>query len=135
MNKYVLAFACAVAALAGGYATHLYYSAEISDMRREQAEAVRKDQEDHAQQLAKATDTILLAQSEYDGVRSELDRALTRLRDYNRRVAKGSTESAIGKRLAACRRMVSRLAEAGSKCGEGWQRTATKHAALAEAVR
>ena len=75
MNKTTI-IACCASAIAGGYVTHLYYSAEIADMRREQAEAVRKEQETHADQLAKATDTILLAQGEYNSVRSELDRAL-----------------------------------------------------------
>lgn len=136
MNKYVLAFVCAVAALAGGYATHLYYMAEIADMQREQAEAVQKEQTDHAAKLAAATDTILLAQTEYDSVRAERDRLLARLRDNNaRRSDKGDSVETLRARVARCERMVSRLAEAGSRCGDGWQRCATKHDALAEVVK
>lgn len=134
MEKTTL-IACAIAALISGYGVHLYYAAEIAEAKRAQAEAVRKEQETHADQLAKATDTILLAQGEYDSVRSELDRALERLRQYNRRSAEDSTGTAARERLARCERLVSELAEAGSKCGAGWQRTATKHAALAEAVK
>lgn len=134
MNKYVLAFVCAVAALAGGYATHLYYMAEIADMQREQAEAVQKEQTDHAAKLAAATDTILLAQTEYDSVRAERDRLLARLRDNHRISDKGDTIETLRARVARCESMVSRLAEAGSRCGDGWQRCAAKHDALVKTV-
>lgn len=134
MNKTTI-IACCASAIAGGYVTHLYYSAEIADMRREQAEAVRKEQETHADQLAKATDTILLAQGEYNSVRSELDRALERLRNVNRGSGQDDTVESLRKRLARCQRLVQELAEVGSKCGAGWQRTAAKHAALAEVVK
>ena len=83
MNKTTI-IACCASVIAGGYVTHLYYSAEIAGMQRKQAEAVQKEQTTHAAKLAAATDTILLAQSEYDAVRSELDRALGRLRNAPR---------------------------------------------------
>ena len=135
MNKTTL-IACCASAIAGGYVTHLYYSAEIAGMQREQAEAVQKEQTTHAAKLAAATDTILLAQSEYDAVRSERDRLLAGLRDNNaRRSDQGDTVETLRARVARCERMVSRLAEAGSRCGDGWQRCAAKHDALAEAVR
>ena len=130
MNKTTI-IACCASAVSGWYVTHLYYLAEIAGMQRKQAEAVQKEQTTHAAKLAAATDTILLAQGEYNSVRSELER----LRNVNRGSGQDDTVESLRKRLARCQRLVQELAEAGSKCGAGWQRTAAKHAALAEVVK
>lgn len=109
--------------------------ADMSAYQKEQAVAVKEAQESHAKQLAKATDTILVAQDEYDAVRAERDRALERLRNYTSRNDKGSSEAALRARVAACQKLVGRLSESASQCQDGWHRCAQKHDALAEAVK
>lgn len=123
------------AALGGSFVSH-YYDAKIAEMEKAQAEAVAQAEKKNAQGLSKATDTILLAQAEYDDLRAERDRLLARLRHANGRSATGGDSAdALRARVAKLEELVSRMAEAASRCGDGFQRCAEKHDALAEAVK
>lgn len=135
MKDYVCMAAVVLAFGAGGWLTSAHYDREIALMEAAQSDALRVAERKNAEGLSKATDTINLAQAEYNDLRSELDRALERLRNVNRGSGQDDTVESLRKRLARCQRLVQELAEAGSKCGAGWQRTAAKHAALAEVAK
>lgn len=135
MKDYVYMLAVVLAFGAGGWLTSAHYDREIALMEAAQSDALRAAERKNAEGLSKATDTINLAQAEYNDLRAELDRALERLRNVNRGSGQDDTVESLRKRLARCQRLVQELAEAGSKCGAGWQRTAAKHAALAEVVK
>ena len=126
----------ALSAAVGGYITSVYYDEKIAEMEKAQAEAIAQAEKKNAQGLSKATDTILLAQSEYNDLRAERDRLLARLRHANRdSTASGDSADALRARVAKLEDLVSRMAEAASRCGDGFQRCAEKHDALAEAVK
>lgn len=135
MKDYIYMVAVVLAFGAGGWLTSAHYDREIALMEAAQSDALRAAERKNAEGLSKATDTINLAQAEYNDLRAELDRALERLRNVNRGSGQDDTVESLRKRLARCQRLVQELAEAGSKCGAGWQRTAAKHAALAEVVK
>ena len=123
------------AALGGGF-TSLYYDEKIAEMNKAQAEAVAQAERKNAEGLAKATDTINLASAEYNDLRGELDRARARLRHANSRSsAGGDSADALDRRVAELEKLVQRLAESGSECGRLYQRCASNHDALAEAVK
>ena len=119
----------------GCYVTSNHYNAKMAEMEQARIEAVSKVEKKNASNLSDATNTILLAQAEYSDLRGELDRALARLRHADSSGRANASSDALGKRVAALEELVSRLAESGTKCGEGWQRSAERHDALAEAVK
>lgn len=136
MKDYVYMVAVVLAFGAGGWLTSAHYDREIALMEAAQSDALRAAERKNAEGLSKATDTINLAQAEYNDLRAELDRARARLRHANgHSSAGGGSADALGRRVAELEGLVQRLAEAGSRCGDGWQRCATKHDALAEVVK
>lgn len=125
-----------ICAYVGYHAAELKYEKQIAEMERAQAIALKEAQESHAAGLAKATDTILLASSEYDTLRAELDSYRTRLRDANRRrSAEGNSADALNARVTELEKLVQRLVDAGSECGRHYQRSAANHDALAEILK
>ena len=142
MNKgFILSAAAGVfffltSAYVGYHAAELKYERQIAEMERAQAAVVQKAQENHADNLAKATNTILLAQSEYNDLRAERDRLLARLRHADSdRSAKDDSADALRARVAKLEGLVGRMAQTASRCGDGFERCAQKHDALAEAVK
>lgn len=125
-----------ICAYVGYHAAELKYEKQIAEMERTQAEVVQKAQENHADNLAKATDTILLAQSEYNDLRAERDRLLARLRHADSgRSTKDNSADALRARVAKLEELVGRMAETASRCGDGFERCAQKHDALADVVK
>ncbi len=126
---------CVTAVLFGGFVTSLYYDAKISKMEKANAEAVAAAEKKNAQGLAKATDTINLAQAEYDDLRAQLDRARARLHHADSaRASGGSSADAASSRIAQLEDLVRQLVDAGSECGRLYQRAAANHDALAETI-
>ena len=126
----------ALSAAVGGYITSVYYDEKIAEMEKAQAEAIAQAEKKNAQGLSKATDTINLASAEYNDLRGELDRARARLRHANgRSSASGDSTDTLSKRVAELEAMVQRLVESGSECGRLYQRCASNHDALSEAVK
>ncbi len=124
-----------VSLFCGYLSTSFYYDAKIADMEKANAEAVALAEKKNAEGLAKATNTINLAQAEYSDLRGELDRARARLRHaLNSRGADNSAD-ALRARVARLEDLVQRLADAGTECGRRYQRSAQQHDALAEAVK
>jgi chromosome segregation ATPase len=125
-----------ICAYLGYHAAELKYEKQIAEMERAQAIALKEAQESHAAGLAKATDTILLASSEYDALRGDLDSYRARLRDANRRrSAEGNSADALNARVTELEKLVQRLVDAGSECGRHYQRSAANHDALAEILK
>jgi chromosome segregation ATPase len=125
-----------VSAALGGSSVSHYYDAKIAEMEKAQAEAIAQAEKKNAQGLSKATDTINLASAEYNDLRAELDRARARLRHANSRgSSSGDSADALNKRVAELEGVVQRLVESGSECGRLYQRCASNHDALAEAVK
>ena len=125
-----------ICAYIGYHAAELKYEKQIAEMEKAQAEAIQKAQTNHADNLAKATDTILLAQSEYNDLRAERDRLLARLRHADgSRGAKEDSADALRARVAKLEELVGRMAETASRCGDGFERCAQKHDALADVVK
>lgn len=135
MDKWLYIGLLAVGFASGWFVRGTIAERDMAEYQKAQAKVVQEAQENHARSLAKATDTILTAQEEYDSVRRERDAALERLRNNASGGDKGSSEATLRARIASCERMVKELAEAGSRCGDGWQRCAQKHDALAQAVK
>lgn len=125
----------ALLALIASYVTSLYYDAKIAEMEQARTEAVAQAEKKNAEGLAKATNTINLAQAEYNDLRGELDRARARLRHASSTSRADSSTDALSKRVAELEGMVQRLVDSGSECGRRYQRCATNHDALAEAVK
>lgn len=125
-----------ICAYVGYHAAELKYEKQIAEMEKAQAEAIQKAQTNHADNLAKAADTILLAQSEYNDLRAERDRLLARLRHADSsRSAKDDSAEALRARVAKLEELVGRMAETASRCGDGFERCAQKHDALADVVK
>ncbi len=119
----------------GYYAAACHYDEKIAEMNKAQAEAVAQAEKKNAQGLSKATDTILLAQAEYNDLRAERDWLLVRLRHANRgSSAGGDSAEALRARIAKLEELVSRMAETASRCGDAFERCAEKHDALATVV-
>ena len=132
MRDYVYMAAIFLAFGAGGWLASAHYDREIANMELAQAEAANKAQKNHADNLAKATDTILLASSEYNDLRAELDRARARLRHADRsRSAEGDSADALSRRVTELEGLVRKLVDSGSECGRLYQRSAANHDALA----
>lgn len=109
-----------------------YYNVQILDMEKAQAVALKEAQTAHADKLAKATDTVLLAQAEYNDLRAELDRARARLRHADRSgSAEGDSSDALSRRVTELEGLVRKLVDSGSECGRLYQRSAANHDALA----
>lgn len=136
MKDYVYMMAVVLAFGAGAWLTSAHYDREIALMEAAQSDALRVAERKNAEGLSKATDTILLASSEYNDLRAELDRARARLRHADGNgSSSGDSADALKKRVARLEDLVRRLADSGSECGRLYQRCAAKHDALAEAVR
>lgn len=130
MAAVVLAFG------AGGWLTSAHYDREIALMEAAQSDALRAAERKNAEGLSKATDTINLAQAEYNDLRAELDRARARLRHADGNgTAGGDSADALGRRIAELEGLVQRLADSGSECGRLYQRCAANHDALTEILK
>ena len=135
MKDYVYMFAVVLSFGAGAWLTSAHYDREIALMEAAQSDALRAAERKNAEVLSKATDTINLAQAEYNDLRAELDRARARLRHADgHSSAGGDSGDALKKRVARLEDLVRRLADSGSECGRLYQRCAATHDALAEAV-
>ena len=109
-----------------------WYESDIAEMEKAQAVALKEAQTAHADKLAKATDTINLAQAEYNDLRAELDRARARLRHADRSgSAEGDSSDALSRRVTELEGLVRKLVDSGSECGRLYQRSAANHDALA----
>lgn len=136
MKDYVYVLAVVLAFGAGAWLTSAHYDREIALMEAAQSDALRAAERKNAEGLAKATDTILLASSEYDALRGDLDSYRARLRDANRRrSAEGNSAEALNARVTELEKLVQRLVDAGSECGRHYQRSAANHDALAEILK
>ena len=136
MKDYVYMAAVVLAFGAGAWLTSAHYDREIALMEAAQSDALRAAERKNAEGLAKATDTILLASSEYDALRGDLDSYRARLRDANRRrSAEGDSADALNARVTELEKLVQRLVDAGSECGRHYQRSAANHDALAEILK
>lgn len=121
---------------AGGWLTSAHYDREIALMEAAQSDALRVAERKNAEGLSKATDTINLAQAEYNDLRAELDRARARLRHADGHgSAGGDSADALKKRVARLEGLVRRLADSGSECGRLYQRCAANHDALTEILK
>lgn len=136
MRDYVYMAAIFLAFGAGWWLTSAHYDREIALMEAAQSDALRAAERKNAEGLAKATDTILLASSEYDALRGDLDSYRAQLRDANRRrSAEGNSADALNARVTELEKLVQRLVDAGSECGRHYQRSAANHDALAEILK
>ena len=136
MKDYVYMVAVVLAFGAGAWLTSAHYDREIALMEAAQSDALRAAERKNAEGLSKATNTLSLAQAEYNDLRSELDRARARLRHADGYgPSGGDSGDALKKRVARLEGLVQRLADSGSECGRLYQRCAANHDALAEAVK
>ena len=136
MKGYVYMVAVVLAFGAGAWLTSAHYDREIALMEAAQSDALRAAERKNAEGLSKATDTINLAQAEYNDLRSELDRARARLRHADgHSSAGGDSGDALKKRVARLEDLVRRLADSGSECGRLYQRCAANHDALTEILK
>ena len=121
---------------AGACLTSAHYDREIALMEAAQSDALRAAERKNAEGLSKATDTINLAQAEYNDLRAELDRARARLRHADgHSSAGGDSADALKKRVARLEGLVRRLVDSGSECGRLYQRCAANHDALTEILK
>ena len=135
MKDYVYMVAVVLAFGAGAWLTSAHYDREIALMEAAQSDALRVAERKNAEGLSKATDTILLASSEYNDLRAELDRARARLRHADgHSSAGGDSADALSRRVTELEDLVRQLVDAGSECGRLYQRCAANHDALTEVV-
>lgn len=136
MKDYVYMAAVVLGFGAGAWLTSVHYDREIALMEAAQSDALRVAERKNAEGLSKATDTINLAQAEYNALRAELDRARARLRHADgHSSAGGDSTDALKKRVARLEGLVQRLADSGSECGRLYQRCAANHDALTEILK
>lgn len=127
---YVLCFGAGVAV------TALYYRHDMAQEEAARSAAVAGQAKLNAKGLRDATNTILLAQAQYDSVKRERDALLERLRHSADGVPQtGSTRAVADGRVAELQRMVTELSELAAQCQDGWQRCATRHDAVSKIVR
>lgn len=127
---YVLCFG------AGVVVTALYYRHDMAQAEVARSAAVADQAKLNAKGLSDATNTILLAQAQYDSVKRERDNLLERLRNTAGGVSQsGSACATSDGRIAELQRMVTELSELAAQCQDGWQRCATRHDALVEVVK
>lgn len=138
-DLYALILMCLVvaASLFGGGVASYVYKARIAEMEAAQSEALKEAHAKNEKNLADATNTVLLAQDEYNVVRAERDRLLARLRHAESGSRPGGNDSveSLRKRIAKLEELVGRMAEAASRCGDGFERCAQKHDALTEILK
>lgn len=121
---------------AGSTITGQEYEAKIAAMEAAQAEALKEAHAKNGKNLADATNTILLAQDEYNAVRGERDRLLVRLRNSRGGGSgDGSSDGALRARVAALEGMVERLSADAARCDDGWANCSKKHDALTEILK
>ena len=136
MKDYVYMVAVVLGFGAGAWLTSAHYDKEIALMEAAQSDALRAAERKNAEGLSKATDTINLAQAEYNDLRAELDRARARLRHSDgHSTAGGGSGDSLRKRVAELEGLVRRLADSGSECGRLYQRCAANHDALTEILK
>ena len=136
MKDYAYMVAVVLAFGVGAWLTSAHYDREIALMEAAQSDALRVAERKNAEGLSKATDTINLAQAEYNDLRAELDRARARLRHADGHgSAGGDSADALKKRVARLEGLVRRLADSGSECGRLYQRCAANHDALTEILK
>jgi hypothetical protein len=136
MKDYVYAVAAGLVFFAGVWLASSHYDRKIALMEAAQSEALRAAERKNAEGLSKATDTINLAQAEYNDLRAELDRARARMRHSDgNRASSGDSADALRKRVARLEDLVQRLADSGSECGRLYQRCAKNHDALTEILK
>ena len=136
MKGYVYMAAVILAFGAGAWLTSAHYDREIALMEAAQSDALQAAERKNAEGLSKATDTINLAQAEYNDLRGELDRARARLRHADgHSSAGGDSGDALKKRVARLEDLVRRLADSGSECGRLYQRCAANHDALKDILK
>ena len=118
--------------------TATHYEEEIAEIKKADAEALAAAKAKTAEGLSNATNTINVAQAEYDRLSSELDRARARLRlaaTGDRTEGKDDTADALRARVAKLESVVQQMADTGSECGRLFERSARQHDSLAEAVK
>ncbi len=135
MNNFLTWAAAVFSMLFGYWCASCKYDAEIAELEQARAEAVAQVEKKNASNLSDATNTILLAQAEYDSIRGERDRLLARLRHASNSNRADNTVEALRARVAKLESLVNRMAETASRCGDSYQRCAEKHDALAETVK
>jgi septal ring factor EnvC (AmiA/AmiB activator) len=136
MKDYAYSIAAGLAFIAGLWLASAHYDRKIALMEAAQSEALRAAERKNAEGLSKATNTINLAQAEYNDLRAELDRARARMRHSDgNRASSGDSADALRKRVARLEGLVQRLADSGSECGRLYQRCAKNHDALTEILK
>ncbi len=135
MNNFLLWAAVALSVLVGYWCASYKYGAEIAELEQARSEAVAQAEKKNAEGLAKATDTINLAQAEYNDLRGELERARARLRHANSASEADSSADTLSRRVTELEGMVQKLVDSGTECGRLYQRCAANHDALAETVK
>lgn len=134
----VVIFVIAIGVYYAGYsAANKECKLKITKMELTQQEAINDERKKQSEKLSASANTILLAQSEYDILRTERDNLLKRLRESSAaNISKpGHSVESLRKRIAELEGMVERMAEAASRCGDGFERCAQKHDALVEIVK
>ena len=111
-----------------------YESGKTAERERMNA-IVTQEQINHAKSLAEATNSLTLASSEYDRVKSDRDSLSRRLLQYTRGGSKGSAAGACEARAARLEGMVEQLHGLVEACDGGWHGCAARKDALAEVVK
>lgn len=133
MKDYVYLMSAIAAFAAGAWLSSAHYERRAAIDEAARAAAVEKMEKSYAEKLAKSVDTINTASSEYDALRAERDRLLAGVQQHrpSSGTDAGDSGNAARTRIAACEKLVKRLSQSAAKCGDGWQRCAAKHDALA----
>ena len=132
MKDYVYLISILAAFATGVWLASAHYERRAAIDEAARAAAVEKMEKSYAEKLAKSVDTINTASSEYDALRAERDRLLAGLQHRpSSGTDAGDSGNAARTRIATCEKLVERLSQSAAKCGDGWQRCAAKHDALA----
>ena len=97
--------------------------------------AVQEEQINHAKQLSKASDSLVLASKEYDSVRAERASLVARLRKSASGGSAGDSLDTCRVRASRLEAMVADLHELVEACDRGWQGCASRKDALIDVVR